>query len=204
MAPIIARRSRVINPGFAQVQGAGSVAGVTLSADIFTGAMDGNSAGWDGYTMRVAFGPSALIMPSFAPSRIQFTFIAGSIGVNIAEAWAGEQGTSQVYDFASAGRRFQLLFGGATSVSIPALSERTCDAMLFAMDRTKGLVASAFINTAVDSFRRQATRANVSTHYILGNDASTVGATGYATDSSDLTAISNIEVLFNTGEPVFP
>ena len=160
-------------------------------ADAWTAVFnDTDEATWTNYTMRHVISTSAIVNTG-THCRVQFT--APAIGLSLYHAYIGlRAGAGDSYDFAATPT--ELLFSGASGFSgLAGGATIFSDDTLFTIDDTTDLVVSFRFQS--DGAKRGTVAANsgVTAFYKNANDAATVNATGY-TSNSRIANISKIQV----------
>lgn len=152
--------------------GGGGGGSWAATADLTPGS---DSVGWAGYTLRQVIPASAFV----AGSRVRFRLnAAGAAGttVNIHSAFFGKQAASgDAYDFDTTPG--QLTFSGSPGVSFLATQTRTTDDLIIPV-AADNHVLSIYFSGSTDV---QSSTGNTGwiDYYKIGNDASTVNASGY-------------------------
>ena len=151
------------------------------------------SAGWNGYTLVIAFDTAALSLPDDSITDVRITFrYPSSEGCNLAKVYVGHGASSgDAYDFAATPA--QVLFSGSGSVSIGTSAVVTSDWTSFAYDKTSKFVIAWYISSPVDTMIYRAGVSNVTSYYRGGDEAATVNKSGYATNSGYNMGITKIE-----------
>lgn len=157
---------------------------------------DGDSGGWNGYTIRVVIDSAQLSFPSGA-NQIRVTFYSASgEGLIITSAYVQNGAAAgDAYDFDSTPS--QLLFGGSASRTIGANSNATSDGASFTRIAGRSLVVSLYINggTSADAFRSKGTQTGYTSYYINSSDATTVNTTGYSTAVPAILGVMHVEAI---------
>lgn len=155
-------------------------------------ADSGPSAGWGGYTFRQVVGKSELL----PGSKLRLTLRAGAgqtvaIGVAYVQVQADSGG---IEDYASA--PFQMYYAGAPSFTFSGTTPVTLDEVSLPIDASKNLVFGFFFSGSTDLQTRGGGAPDAATRarWTSGNDAATVGTTGYATAGSTRMLLAKLEV----------
>lgn len=158
----------------------------------FAKTLNADEGSWNGYTLRQPV-PAASI--SVSGTKMRTTFEGGSVeGVTLSAVYFQEAAAAgDAFDFATT--PVQVTFdGGSGSVVIGAGASKLSDEITVTVDETKSYVFAFFINggTGSDTVRRVSDSGNG--YYKLGNDVTTVNATGYSPASLTFYLINKIEV----------
>jgi hypothetical protein len=148
-----------------------------------------NSGAWSGYTARTLF-PAANIG---AGSKVAISIASSTIeGLGVSAVYVGTKGTG-TYDFASAPT--QVTFsGGSTGFTIGANTTIKSDDISLAVGASDGVVIAVYISGpgSSDGFQRF-TGSGMSSAYIVGNDTTTLVASGYTAAAEPL--IAGLEIV---------
>jgi hypothetical protein len=138
-------------------------------------------AGWDGYTARAVI-PAGFIYTGAPVARVVFKGAFSATVAAISVAYIGEGAGGGSYSFASTPT--QLFVRGSASFTIPQYGALiVTDPVLFAVKEDREHVVSYFMS-GTSSLAVLSASAGAS-YYKIGNDASTVSATGYTGGYTD-------------------
>jgi len=113
---------------------------------VFGQGLTGQSAGWQGQTLRQRFEPDAINFVAPGTISVRFEFAPGTSG-SLDAAYIGEAAASgDPYDFD--GGQVQLKFGGLNSKAVSGAQTVSSDLMTFSYDPNKALIVSAAFSGA--------------------------------------------------------
>jgi hypothetical protein len=148
--------------------------------------------GWSNYTLRQQIPTAAIIKNG---SKIRFSFRGGiAEGVDISKCYVQLKGAGS-FDFVSA--PVQVLFSGTASVSIPSSTTVLCDDVTIAVTTADVLVISIYIANATDTLRYvngSPLSPVLDAAYKLGDDATTLVASGYTVLGNDNSFLDDFEI----------
>ena len=158
----------------------------------------GNTPVAGGYTIRTYL--STALLSNFNGSKIRITVNGGTSSSYVVDKmYIGLQAdTGDVYDFASTPT--QILFSGASGFTVTAGNTLVSDAITFTIPTGKGIVISQYSASNTNTIQLTPSPSGSATPYKLGDDVTTVNATGY-TSQAALWGISKIESFFDDTVP---
>ncbi|MGB3899499.1 MAG: hypothetical protein WA973_13195, partial [Mesorhizobium sp.] len=159
---------------------------------VLTVPIIGNSAGWNGYTIRQWL--SKTTYAASGGSKIRITLEAGSTaGFTIDDCFIGYGAASgDAYDFDATPTR--LTFSGSNGATVSAGGALVSDELPFSLDPSKDLIVSAHFSSTSSVANVASSSGSHQGYYRSGvNQAGTVDVSGYTTSRSYL--VSKVEIL---------
>lgn len=159
-------------------------------------ALTADESGWQGITLRQLFGPAAI---SHGGSQVRMRFVppvGATVGI-LDKVYIGHAAAAgNAWDFD--GTQVQLLFSGSASVTLTGGGASiVSDAVVYALDKTKTLVAAMHYTAAAASARKKAGGAtDFHSYYKVGDSAATTAPATYVDNGVNIYNIDQIEAFY--------
>lgn len=136
--------------------------------------------------------PSSLL-GAISSSRVRLTVRGAATGV--INAYFGRRAASgDAYDFASSPAPVQCLSGGSATINLAASTDLVLDELNFAFDPAFPHMFAAYVVSGTNPMALTTAGGGLDQYFKNANDASTVNATGYTTNTSNFAGLRRIEV----------
>lgn len=140
-----------------------------------TNTVNSDNTGWAGYTMRQVLAASRLTDAS--GSQIRFTLQAATSNpIAVTKMYVQLKGAG-TYDFSTT--PIQVLSGGSASFTVPTNSSLVTDGAAFTYTGTADIVVSIY-TSGTTGYKMSQTSSGDTNWFKAGDDAATVGASGYS------------------------
>ena len=164
--------SMILNPYVFGGGGGGAYATAVSWAPALT------SDGWSGYTLRIRLQAAYLL----AGSKVRLTVDSTGQPLNMGAMYCQVRNMAgDLYDFETT--PIPVTFGGSGTISTGSGSVYVSDDIPLVQSATKDLIISAYFNSTTTMRRSNSAVTGLSYSYKSGNDAATVNATGYTTQT---------------------